>query len=180
MEELIQQYRAAARQQAYQQFLLPEAASPLIVSPEVYFTYDPNPMHYPCSADYSLLRGQHGFHKHYYPTVGNLRPSGEEYQCAQYLDAHPKVKTWVRNLERRPQHAFWLQTSTDRFYPDFVCLLEDGRYLVVESKGEHLYDTPDSQEKRLIGAFWEQHSAGKCLFVMPKGANWQAIAAKIG
>ncbi len=179
-EDLIQQHRAAARQQAYQQFLFAEAAAPLVVSPEICFTYDPDPLHYPCSTEYSLRPGQHNFHKHYYPTVGNLRPTGEEFQCAQNLDSHPKIKTWVRNLERQPQYSFWLQTSTDRFYPDFVCLLEDGRYLVVESKGEHLYDTPDSAEKRQIGALWEERSGGHCLFIMSKGTQWNAIAAKIG
>jgi len=31
-------------------------------------------------------------------------------------------------------HSFWLQTSTDKFYPDFVCKLKDGRVVVVEYK----------------------------------------------
>jgi type III restriction enzyme len=42
---------------------------------------------------------------------------------------------WVRNIEGRPRHSFWLQTPTDRFYPDFICELKDGRFLVVEYKG---------------------------------------------
>ncbi len=53
--------------------------------------------------------------------------------------------------KRRPAHAFWLQTATDRFYPDFVALLKDGRYLVVEFKGEHLWSNADSMEKRDVG-----------------------------
>jgi hypothetical protein len=39
-----------------------------------------------------------------------MKADGEEFQCAQWLDNHPKVKRWVRNLEGRPKHSFWLQT----------------------------------------------------------------------
>jgi len=180
VEELLKKYRLAAHKAAYDQFLLPEASTPLVVSPAICFTYDPAPMNYPCSPENSLFPNQHRFHKHYYPTVGNLRPAGEEFQCAQFIDALPQVEVWVRNLERRPQHAFWLQTSTDRFYPDFVCHLHDGRYLVVESKGGHLYGNPDSDEKRTIGALWEERSQGSCLFVMSEGTRWNMITAKLG
>ena len=38
---------------------------------------------------------------------------------------------WVRNLALKAT-SFRLQTATDRFYPDFVCQLKDGRVLVVE------------------------------------------------
>ena len=65
---------------------------------------------------------------------------GEEFQCAQALDALPRLKYWVRNVARHPD-SFWLPTATDKFYPDFVALLEDGRLLVVEYKGAHIADT---------------------------------------
>ena len=122
----VQSYRKEVRRDAYQQFLLPECSTPLVVRPHVCFPYDPEPMNYPYPPN-SLHPGQHAFQKHYYPVVGELKPTGEEYQCAQYLDSRSEVETWVRNLERRPRHSFWLQTSTDKFYPDFVCLLKDGR-----------------------------------------------------
>jgi hypothetical protein len=51
---------------------------------------------------------------------------GEEFQCAQAIDAESEVKFWLRNVARH--HAsFRLPTSTDNFYPDFVALLNDGR-----------------------------------------------------
>ena len=50
------------------------------------------------------------------------------------LDSLSGVKYWVRNVSRHPD-SFWLPTATDRFHPDFVALLNDGRYLVVEYKG---------------------------------------------
>ena len=90
---------------------------------------------------------------------------GEEFQCAQALDSLPGLKFWVRNVARHPD-SFWLPTATDKFYPDFVALLEDGRLLVVEYKGAYIADTPDTAEKRTIGELWERKSHGKGLFIV--------------
>ena len=75
--------------------------------------------------------------------------------------------------------AFWLQTSSDRFYPDFVAQLTEGRWLVVEFKGEHLWSNDDSKEKRAVGELWADRSNGRCIFVMPKGMAWATIEAAI-
>ena len=173
-ETKINQHRQAAHQSAYQTLLLPECETPLVVSPEVCFSFDP--IHYPYNTRYN---GYYQFRKHYYPYIGDLKSEGEEHQCAQYIDSLHEVNVWARNLERRPSHAFWLQTSTDRFYPDFVCRLSDGRYLVVEYKGEHLWTNEDSRENRDIGGLWGDRSDGKCLFIMPRGKDFEAIRAKI-
>ena len=125
------------------------------------------------------------FKKHYFgPKPGELKQkradgkATEEFQCAQHLDGMDAVKFWVRNLSRRTT-SFRLQTSTDWFYPDFVCLLNDGRVLVLEYKGSHLSGTEDSGEKRAVGEVWESRSNGKCLFLMPNGADLAAILKKI-
>ena len=128
----------------------------------------------------SLFEGRHKFKHHFYKVIGDMKTSGEEYECAGLLDNHPKVKRRVRNLEGGPQHAFWLRTSTDRFYPDFVCELTDGRYLVIEYKGFDRWSDDNSKEKRAIGKVWEDKSDENCLFVMPKGPDWNAILAKLG
>ena len=90
---------------------------------------------------------------------------GEEVQCAQALDRLPDVKYWIRNVARHPE-SFRLPTATDRFYPDFVALLNDGRFLIVEYKGAHIAEGSDTAEKRTIGAFWEQRSNGQGLFIV--------------
>ena len=59
-----------------------------------------------------------------------------------------------------------MPTATDKFYPDFVAQLEDGRLLVIEYKGAHIADGPDTAEKRTIGQLWERKSGGKGLFVV--------------
>jgi type III restriction enzyme len=112
--------------------------------------------------------------------VGELKGEGEEYECAVFLDQLSGVKRWVRNLERRVDSSFWLQTSTDRFYPDFIALLDDGRILVVEYKSTRDWTNDDSKEKRRIGELWESRSGGRCLFIMPNGPDWEAIRGKIG
>lgn len=54
------------------------------------------------------------------------------------------------------------------------------RYLVVEYKGFDRWSDDDSKEKRNIGNVWEEKSNGQCLFIMPKGPEWNAILAKLG
>lgn len=170
----IDELRRHAHQEAYQKLLLPDSTTPLVVNPAVCFSFDPQ--NYPYN---TLYRGTYKFQKHYYRHVGDFKSEGEQFACAQFIDSLPQVKFWVRNLERRPSHSFWFQTSSDRFYPDFVCLLEDGRCLVVEFKGEDRWSNDDSKEKRDIGELWEARSGGTCLFVMPKGKDWNAITSKI-
>ena len=89
---------------------------------------------------------------------------GEEVQCAQALDSLSGVY-WVRNVSRHPD-SFWLPTSTDKFYPDFVALLNNGRYLVVEYKGAHISEGSDTAEKRTVGELWERRSDGKGVFLV--------------
>lgn len=151
------------------------------------FRFEPG--RYPARQCY---QGSYEFQKHFYPQIHDLRektPAGkttEEFRCAQVLDAHPKVKHWVRNIEQQPKFSFWLPTATDYFYPDFVAELNDGRVLVVEYKGEPYKTNDDSREKRQVGEQWEKASNGRCLFLFAVetddvGRNVaQQIAQKIG
>ena len=117
--------------------------------------------------------------RHFFPEIGNLRAEGEEFECALFLATQLEgVNYWVRNVERKPT-SFSLQTSTDRFYPDFICRMEDGRIMVVEYKNARDWDLPDNQEKRQLGELWEDRSNGKGVFIMPRGKDWAAIDAKV-
>lgn len=167
----INRYRQEARSEALQSFLLPQ--SPVCVTPELCFTYDP--ARYPYNRPY---QGNYTWAKHYYPVVGDLKSEGEEFECARYLDILEEVKVWVRNPDQSSL-AFSLQTTTDRFYPDFVCRLKDGRYLVVEYKGLVYRTNDDSQEKNIIGELWEKRSGGSCLFIMVSDRQYDSIAAKV-
>jgi len=167
----IAEYRAAAYRQNLQALFQVDSPTPVAVTPEVCFTFDPLRYHYT-----QRYMGTYQFQKHYYDVVGNLKSSGEEFECAYTIDTLAEVDFWVRNPER-PPNAFWLPTSGDNFYPDFVCKLKDGRYLVVEYKGAHLWEK--EAEKRLVGEVWERQSRGTCLFVMLKERQFEQIRAKI-
>jgi len=171
-QNALSRFRNDLRNKSYQQFLLPQCDTPLTVNPDCCFKYSEA---YPVNIRYS---GTIKFNKHLYSEVGDL--NNEEAECAQKLDLNPKVDCWVRNLDRREQDSFWLQTSTDKFYPDFVCKLTDGRILVVEYKGHHLYSNQDSTEKRTIGELWANRSKGKCLFIMTDGKNIDELLAAKG
>lgn len=166
----IDQHRQAVRGEAFAQMLFD--SSPLEVTPELVFTYDPHA--YPINRPYPRPAE---FPKHYYAAVGDF-DSEEEHQCAQHIESQDEVERWVRNPVRSSK-AFWLQTGTDKFYPDFVCRLADGRFFVVEYKGEAYRTNDDSREKNTIGQLWERRSGGQCLFLMVSNRNYQAIRAKI-
>jgi type III restriction enzyme len=171
----IADYRQQAYARDYQTFLFAPQAQ-VVTSFADGFAFDNRP--YPAAWFYN---GAQQFNKHFFGRVGELKSTGEELACAQLLDRLPQVKYWLRNLSGRPHTSFWLPTSTDRFYPDFVAKLQDGRVLVVEYKGAHLADTQDTQEKRNIGELWADKSAGKGLFVMAelKNAKGQSLTEQL-
>ena len=117
--------------------------------------------------------------KHFFPQIGNLKSTGEEYECALFLATQlESVIFWVRNVERK-KTSFSLQTASDRFYPDFLCQLGNGPVLAIEYKNTRDWDLPENIEKRQIGELWEKRSNGKCFFIMPKGKDFEAIVQKV-
>lgn len=126
---------------------------------------------YPVKKPY---RGSFKFKKHFYAQIDDLREKtdggniSEEFQCAQLLDLHPKVKYWVRNIPKQPQYSFWLPTEKDYFYPDFVAELVDGSIFVLEYKGGHLDTADNARVKNAIGKQWAKDSNGKRIFLMAK------------
>jgi type III restriction enzyme len=169
----IAQLRDANEATAFQRALFPASGLEFETSPDVELVFE--------EGRYGYREPYKGapFDKHFMPFVGDLAASGEEYDCAVYLDRHPKVKTWVRNTDRK-DHSFWLESRPDRFYPDFIALLNDGRILVVEYKGEHLITGDPAKNDRLIGELWAERSNGRCLFAMVTNRQWGTIDRAIG
>ncbi len=163
INEKIAAFRQQQRDTVYQRHLFGPAARPM-VSFDSAFEFSAG-----------MYRDQVRYRGRWQPTRHFLGPGnlpafsgatdGEEFQCAQALDSLPGVDCWIRNVSQHPA-SFWLPTATDKFYPDFVAKLTDGRLLVVEYKGEHLAQTSDTNEKRLIGELWQRQSGGHGLFVI--------------
>jgi len=170
----IQDHRESERKASFQLLLLPDSQLTVDEGRTINFKtmgYEPS----------RVYEGGFQFQKHYFgPKPGELSEktadgqTTEEFRCAQFLDGLPQVQFWVRNLPRKPT-SFRLQTSTDWFYPDFLCQLTNGRVLAVEYKGKHLYDGVDAEEKRAVGAVWASRSGGRCLFVMPTDGDFSVI-----
>lgn len=127
----------------------------------------------------SVMDEVFGARRHFFPVIGNLKAQGEEFECAEQIANHlPGVKHWVRNVERKPG-SFWLQTSSDRFYPDFLTELENGTIVAVEYKGADRAASPDSIEKKRIGELWAARSNGRCRFAWIENRNWAALRAAV-
>ena len=172
IEASIERHRDGERMATFKQLMLP--GSPLSVTEAVSINFKTTP--YEPSWVYE---GGFQFRKHYYGSKpGELREKRqdgkltEEFQCAQFLDAMPEAAFWVRNISGRDT-SFRLQTSKNRFYPDFVRKLVDGRTMVVEYKGAHLME--NAEEKRLVGQIWASRSEGRCVFVMPTELDFPAL-----
>lgn len=162
----IDSHRNAAWMASYQRMLLSDVPTRLEVSPELCFQFPRDA--YPANRFYD---GPIQFRNHYYERAAYM--NGAEVTCATLIDGLPEVRYWVRNLDRRSDCAFWLQTATDKFYPDFVAQLKDGRYLVVEYKREDLMTTDDTKEKKALGELWEARSNGRCIFRLVGRADMQ-------
>ena len=144
IKDKIQAVRVNEREAVYQRYLFaPEAKVEVSFNHAFTFRHD-------MYRDQRRYRGRWKPRKHF---LGADRVpafdgavDGEELRCAQAIDSLPRLRYWIRNVARDPA-SFSLPTATDRFYPDFVAQLDDGRLLVVEYKGARDADMPDTREK---------------------------------
>lgn len=175
--DIIARYRKKAQEAGYQALLFDNPH----VQVDASFTYTMHPEHYPSRPPY--YQGHYAFQKHYFPyhLIEDLHEPGEEFLCAQTIDQLDAVQYWIRNLVKRDAASFWLPLATQKFYPDFVCQLHDGRILVVEYKGALYASNDDSAAKQAVGQLWASHSQGTCLFVMvvAKDASGQDMRAQL-
>ena len=173
LEKVIAQHRDRRQTEAYQHALFAQNSLCFETSSEVELVFDETGYAYRYPYEGAVV-----FRKHANRVVGDLDRKGDEHDCAVYLERMPEVKAGIRNTAQQ-KNSFWLQTSTDKFYPDFLALLQDGRYLVVEYKGEHLSSAVDAREKRLVGELWADRSNGKCRFLMIGNREFNRIDAAI-
>lgn len=59
-----------------------------------------------------------------------------EQSAAYCLDVHPAVAAWVKNDHLGLQIRYRKGNRSHHYLPDFVARLTDGRYLLIEVKGE--------------------------------------------
>lgn len=171
--KVIAKHRDKRETKAFQTALLPQSGLDFQTSADIELVFEDSRYGYR-----QPYKGRVDFRKHLFRVIGDLDDGGEEHECAVYIERMQDVEAWVRNTSQQP-HSFWLQTSTDKFYPDFIALLRDGRYLVVEYKGTPYMTNDDSREKRLVGELWADRSSGSCLFLMIENREFSRIDAAI-
>lgn len=169
LSALIANYRETREALAFNRALFPQSGLDFATSSDLELVFDESRYGYR-----QPYKGGTKFGKHLFQVIGDLETSGEEYECAVYLERYGAIRHWVRNTSQQP-HSFWLQTASDKFYPDFIAILADGRYLVVEYKGAFLATANDAKEKQLIGTLWAERSAGKALFLMVENKEFTRI-----
>ena len=177
LDENIKRLRREAVHHAYQQALFGEGRERRVAVDDR-FLFEFDPQGYSPTRDYDPRRSEYGnwdFRKHFHGRIGDF-DSREEFECAVQLDMLAqagRIRFWARNLVNRGGGSFFLQKANGRFYPDFVCALNNGEVLVVEYKGAHGWT--DAQDDRDIGNLWAELSDGKCRFVMVRDRQWQQI-----
>jgi type III restriction enzyme len=134
------------------------------------FAADPAQAHVFGNPDYYLpprtCQGQ-TFKKHLFRQVGHM--NNDELAVARILDALPEVDTWVRNLDKDRNAAFWLPYPEDQaFFPDFIAQLQNGKVLVLEVKGEFL-ENAQSEDKRKVLELWGRTTGGLAKWVSAPG-----------
>lgn len=160
IQELINDYRQKAIANCYQASLFNNNDTiQTCLNSQYQFNFDL--AHY--SPRPPFYSGSYKFKKSYFAHIEDLKSKGEEFECATVIDSLPQVKYWLRNTVKR---GFSLPLAKDNFYPDFIAVLQDGRILVIEYKGEPYRTNDDSKEKCLIAEQWARLSDGKCLFIM--------------
>jgi type III restriction enzyme len=165
--DLIERHRKEAAKAQYNMLLLPDTVTPLVVDPKMIFSF--KGLQYPAPAWYTPgIEFKH----HYFPKPADM--NGDEAKCAAEIDRSSAVEYWVRNLTRH-DCSFWLQTSTDKFYPDFVALRKDGRVAAVEFKAFKDVSNDDSKEKKAIGEVWAARSGDACRFAMVTEKDYQTV-----
>jgi len=158
--KVIAKHRDAREAKAFERALFPQSGLEFQTSAGLELVFDESGYGYN-----QPYKGGTDFKKHLFRVIGDLEPTGEEHDCAIAIERNPDIKAWVRNTSKQP-NSFWLQTSSDRFYPDFIALLNDGRILVIEYKGAPYLTNDDSKHKMQVGDLWADRSDGQCLFLM--------------
>jgi type III restriction enzyme len=171
LSEQLQLAKERAYKDGFQQALFGDGLELVTSSgPNHAFTYPADMALYPAHGYFRADTMR--FRKHYYPVPGDLAwktakgELTEEFLCAQQIDLLDEVEFWVRNLVHPSQ--FWMPTSSQRTYPDFVAKLKGGRLLVVEYKGGDRFTAEQEKEKRMVGELWAKRSDGNGLYLMAR------------
>jgi len=97
----------------------------------------------------------------------------------QWLDRDKTIKqtnrTPYRLLEADLKLSYGDQNSHNKFYPDFLVQLNDGRILVVKYNRSQFAGGDDAEEKELIGKVWAEKSGNLFCIVWKKNSDGKDV-----
>ena len=109
----------------------------------------------------TVYRGLHedpaaGWEKNIFQPQYKSNYNGLERDVAAYVNQSEAVKWWHRLGTRGTEYHVqgW---KKDKIYPDFLVLLQDDKYMFLETKGNHL-DNPDSAYKSKVFEVLTKHA----------------------
>lgn len=112
----------------------------------------------------SLRNDGKRFEKTMFPPVYAGELNGLELEFACFTDKQEVVWWWYRNVVKTNGYSIqgWRR---NKIYPDFIIAREKAgaveSWTVIETKGQHLYDSPDSEYKRdVMEALTESYATG--------------------
>ena len=97
--------------------------------------------------------------KSLFPTEGQMNDF--EKKVISYVASLESVRWWHRNIEKR---GFVLNGFINH-YPDFIVKTNEGKIILIETKGDHL-ENADSARKAQLGTTWSQLSGSKYLYFL--------------
>lgn len=102
--------------------------------------------------------------------------NGFELKVIEKVASLPNVKWWHRNIERT---EFCINGYLNH-YPDFIVMTNNGKVVIIETKGEHLSSNDDSRAKAELGKIWQAQAGAKYRYYMvsaePNASNPDATA----
>ncbi len=106
------------------------------------------------------------FQKHLFERSGYM--NGEETDFAMRLDILDNVIWWYRNREKED---FYLQGwKSGKFYPDYIVKTNEGKYILVEYKGEDRLTNEDTEYKIELGNLWQKLGEGNRFFLVGRSS----------
>ena len=102
--------------------------------------------------------------------------NGFELTVIEKVASLPNIKWWHRNMDR-------LEFCINGFlnhYPDFIVMTNNGKVVMIETKGDFYTSTDDSRAKAELGKIWQAQAGAKYRYYMvskePIASNPDAIS----
>ena len=110
------------------------------------------------------------------PEIGDLKPEGEEFDCAVFLDSLPEVKFWVRNLPGRvgKQLPFGCKRPPTSFIRTSFASLPTGAFSLSNTRTQRIGQTTTTARNARLASYGRSGAADvACSSCRREAGTWQ-------